>query len=70
MAYDGIMVAIEAIKAAGTDDRAAIRDALEKVRWDGLVGTFSCSANDHQGSPKDEAVAMVVRGGEYVPYRK
>jgi branched-chain amino acid transport system substrate-binding protein len=70
VAYDGIMVAIEALKAAGSDDRAALRDALERIRWEGFLGAFACSPHDHQGSPVDNSAEMMVRNGEYVPYAK
>jgi branched-chain amino acid transport system substrate-binding protein len=69
-AYDGISVAIAAIKAAGTDDRAAVRSALERIRWKGFVGTFACTPRDHQGSPRDDSPAMMVKNGEYVPYER
>jgi branched-chain amino acid transport system substrate-binding protein len=71
LAYDGIKVAIEAIKAAGTTDRAAVRDGLEKIRFRGFLGDFACSAKDHQGSPsaKDTIIPLVVKNGEYWPYQ-
>jgi branched-chain amino acid transport system substrate-binding protein len=69
-AYDGIMITTEALKAAGTDDRAALRNALEHIRWNGLLGEFSCTPRDHQGSPRDDSAAMMVREGRYVPYKK
>ncbi len=68
VAYDGVMVAIEALRAAGTDDRSALRDALERIRWEGFVGAFACTPRDHQGSPVDNSAEMTVRNGEYVPY--
>jgi branched-chain amino acid transport system substrate-binding protein len=67
-AYDAILAMSEAIKAAGSDDRAAIRDALEKIRIEGFIGPFACTPESHQGSPKDPMVAVVVKNGEYVPY--
>jgi len=70
VAYDASMVTIEAIKLAGTDNRAAVRDALEKVRYDGFVGQFACTPTDHQGAPKDTMPEMMVKGGEFVPYTK
>jgi len=70
VAYDGIMVATEALKAAGSDDRVALRGALERIRWEGFVGAFACSPLDHQGSPVDSSAEMMVRNGEYVPYAK
>jgi branched-chain amino acid transport system substrate-binding protein len=49
-AYDGLMIAVNAIEAAGSTDRAAIRDEIEKT--DGFVGVggvFNMSADDHMG---------------------
>jgi branched-chain amino acid transport system substrate-binding protein len=69
-AYDGIMIAIEALRSAGTDERPALRSALERIRWNGLLGEFSCTTQDHQGSPKDDSAVMMVRDGRYVPYEK
>lgn len=68
--YDGAMVAVEALRLAKTDDRAALRDALEKVRYDGLMGPFAVSTTDHQGSPKDPELPVVIRNGEFWPYEK
>lgn len=66
---DGMYVAIEALKAAGTDDRSAIRDALEKVRWDGFVGRFACTETDHQGASEGARVLMTIENGELALYR-
>ncbi len=68
--YDASWVAINALKLAGNDNRAALRDAIEKVRYDGFVGQFACTPTDHQGSPKDTMPEMIIKGGEYVPYTK
>lgn len=49
-AYDGLMIAVNAIEAAGSTDRAAIRDEIEAT--DGFVGVggvFNMSADDHMG---------------------
>jgi branched-chain amino acid transport system substrate-binding protein len=67
---DAAMVTIEALRIAGTDNRAALRDALEKVRYDGFLGEFACSPTDHQGSPRDTMPEMVVKDGKFVPYAK
>ncbi len=70
-AYDGFTVAAEAIKAAGSDDRAAIRDALEKVRLDLFLGPYECTSEDHQGSKRDyHTVPMMIKNGEFVPFKK
>jgi branched-chain amino acid transport system substrate-binding protein len=65
---DGMYVAIEALKAAGTDDRSAIRDALEKVRCDGFVGHFACTTTDHQGASEGARVLMMIKNGELTLY--
>ncbi len=37
----------QAVKRAGSKDRKAIRDALEKTNYDSLVGNFRFTSNDH-----------------------
>jgi branched-chain amino acid transport system substrate-binding protein len=68
--HDGCMAAIEGLKLAGTDNRAALRDAIEKVKFDGMVGFYTCLPGDHQCDPKDTMPEMMVKGGEFVPYTK
>lgn len=48
LGYDGYMVALEAIKAAGSTDGTAIRDALYGVNYDGVTGniTFDQTTGD------------------------
>ena len=70
VAADGFWITVEAIRAAGSDDRAAIRDALERIKYEGLVGTFACTPTDHQGSPKDTFPLAMIKNGELVPYQK
>jgi branched-chain amino acid transport system substrate-binding protein len=70
VAADGFWITAEAIKAAGSDDRGAIRDALEKIKFEGLVGTFACSPTDHQGSPRDTFPVVMIKNGEIVPFQK
>jgi branched-chain amino acid transport system substrate-binding protein len=67
---DGIRAVIEAIKIANSDDRAAIRDAVEKVRFDGFVGPFAPTPTDHQGSPSSATVPVVLKNGEFWPWQK
>ncbi len=69
--YDGAHAVIEAIKAAGTDDRSAIRAALEKIRFEGFHGAFACTPEDHQGAPKDTFTdLMVLKNRQLELYRK
>jgi len=47
-----------------------VRDAIEKVRFTGLVGQFACSSTDHYGMSISAVVPQVVRDGEFYPYKK
>ncbi|MBK8757742.1 MAG: ABC transporter substrate-binding protein [Actinomycetales bacterium] len=59
-AYDGFMIAIEALKKAGTDS-AKLRDALEAItKWPGVSGVFSMTPTDHSGLTKDALVMVTV----------
>lgn len=50
--YDGIFVAVEAMKAAGSvSDSAAIRDALETISVDGVIGTIEFDENNQAQPP-------------------
>ena len=69
-AHDALRIAVEALKISGTDNRAALRDALEKVRYQGLAGDFACSPTDHIGMPVESVVPQIIKDGEYWPYKK
>ena len=69
--YDGARAVIEALKLAGTDDRSALRNALEKIRFEGFHGAFACTAEDHQGAPKDTFTdLMVLKNRQLELYKK
>jgi len=68
--HDPIRIAIEGLKIAGTDDRAALRDALEKVKFKGFLGDFKYSPTDHEGTLGEAFVPVVIRDGKYSPYKK
>jgi branched-chain amino acid transport system substrate-binding protein len=69
--HDLIRIVIEAIKIAGTDDRAAIRDALEKIRYDGLLGSyFQVTPTDHNGCKGDFLEPLIIKDGKYWLYKK
>jgi branched-chain amino acid transport system substrate-binding protein len=64
--FDGMRVLVEALKAAGSDDRGALRDALERIKLsDGLVGGYDCSPDDHQAAKKDPNVPLIIKNGEW-----
>ncbi|MBQ9443698.1 MAG: ABC transporter substrate-binding protein [Lachnospiraceae bacterium] len=41
MGYDAYYVALEAIKAAGSGDKAAIKSAIPGVKWEGVSGSIA-----------------------------
>ena len=60
-AYDGFMIAVEALKKAGTD-KAKLRDALEGISsWPGVSGVFTMTKEDHSGLTKDALVMVEVK---------
>jgi branched-chain amino acid transport system substrate-binding protein len=67
-AHDALHVVVEGLKIAGTDDRAALRDAIEKVKYQGLVGDFSVTPTNHYGMPVSAVLPLVIKNGEYYPY--
>ena len=67
---DALRAMIEAIKIAGKADSTAVRDALEKVKIEGFLGKFACTATDHQAAPVDFMRPMALKNGEYIPYAK
>lgn len=66
-AYDGLMLAVDAIKKAGSTDKAKVRDALESTK--GFVatsGTFNMSPTDHMGLDLSAFRMLEVKGGDWV----
>lgn len=65
-AYDGLMLAVEAIEKAGTTDKAAVRDALESIQGHvGVTGEFNMSADDHNGLEADSFRILEVQDGNW-----
>lgn len=66
-AYDGLFIAVEAIKRAGGTDKAKVRDEIERTK--GLVGTagvFNMTPEDHMGLSVDSFKLLEVRKGNWV----
>jgi branched-chain amino acid transport system substrate-binding protein len=59
-----------AAKAANSVDKTAVRDALEKTKFEGLLGYTQPGPNDHQEFCKDTSLIAVLKGGQFVPYTK
>jgi branched-chain amino acid transport system substrate-binding protein len=65
-AYDGLMIAVEAIKRAGGTDKAKVRDAIEATRgFIGTAGAFNMSASDHMGLDLSAFRMLEVKGGNW-----
>jgi len=66
-AYDGLAIAVDAIKRAGSTDKAKVRDAIEATR--GFVGTggvFNMSATDHMGLDLSAFHIFEIKNGDWV----
>lgn len=66
-AYDGLMIAVNAIEQAGTTDKAAVRDAIENTS--GLMGTggeFNMGPEDHLGLDLTAFRMLEIRDGDWV----
>lgn len=59
-----------AVKAANTTDKAAVRDALEKTKFEGLLGYTEPGPNDHQEFCKDTSTIGILKNGQFVQYTK
>ena len=65
-AYDGLYLMVEAIKRAGTIDKASVRDALEATQgFVGITGEFNFSAADHMGLSLDAFHMVEIRNGAW-----
>ncbi|MFV5213173.1 ABC transporter substrate-binding protein [Azonexus caeni] len=65
-AYDGLMLAVDAIKRAGSTDKAKVRDALEATKgFVGTSGTFNMSATDHMGLDLSAFRILEVKNGDW-----
>ena len=64
-AFDGLMLAVDAIKRAGGTDKAKVRDAIEATK--GFVGTggvVNMSATDHLGLDLTAFRMLEIRNGD------
>jgi branched-chain amino acid transport system substrate-binding protein len=66
-AYDGLMLAVEAVRKAGSTDKAKVRDALEGIRgYMGTAGVVNMSPTDHMGLDLTAFRMLEVRKGDWV----
>jgi branched-chain amino acid transport system substrate-binding protein len=65
-AYDGLMLALEAMRRAGSTEKAKVRDALESIRgYMGTAGAVNMSAQDHMGLDLTAFRMLEVRQGDW-----
>jgi len=65
-AYDGLMLAVEAMRRAGSTDKARVRDALEATRgYIGTAGVVSMTPQDHMGLDLTAFRMLEVRKGDW-----
>lgn len=65
-AYDGLMIVVNAIKAAGGVDKAKLRDAIEATRgYVGTGGIVNMSATDHMGLDLSAFRMLEVKSGNW-----
>ena len=65
-AYDALYLAVNAIKKAGSTDKAKVRDALEQTAgFIGTTGKFNMTAKDHMGLDLSAFRIAEVRNGAW-----
>jgi branched-chain amino acid transport system substrate-binding protein len=65
-AYDALMIAVDAIKRAGSADKAKVRDAIEATKgYVGTGGIVNMSAADHMGLDTAAFRMLEVKNGTW-----
>lgn len=65
-AYDGLMLAVDAIKRAGGTDKAKVRDAIEATKgYIGSSGKVTMSPTDHMGLDLSSFRMLEVKNGDW-----
>lgn len=65
-AYDGLMLALQAVRKAGGTDKAKVRDALEGIKgYVGTGGVVNLSAQDHLGLDLTAFRMLEVKRGDW-----
>ncbi|MDD3450422.1 MAG: ABC transporter substrate-binding protein, partial [Gammaproteobacteria bacterium] len=65
-AYDGLMIAVDAMKRAGGTDKAKVRDAIEQTQgFMGTAGVVNMSPEDHMGLDLTAFRMLEVRNGNW-----
>lgn len=65
-AYDGLGIAVDAIKRAGSTDKAKVRDAIEATKgFVGAGGVFTMSPTDHMGLDLTAFRMFEIKNGDW-----
>ncbi|MGV8893391.1 MAG: ABC transporter substrate-binding protein [Burkholderiaceae bacterium] len=65
-AYDGLMIAVDAIKRAGSTDKAKVRNAIEATKgYVGSSGNVNMSPTDHMGLDLTSFRMLEVKDGDW-----
>ena len=65
-AWDGLMIAVNAMKKAGSTDKAKVRDAIEATHdFIGVDGVYNMSSADHMGLDLSAFRMLEVKGGDW-----
>jgi branched-chain amino acid transport system substrate-binding protein len=65
-AYDGLMLTVEAMKRAGSADKARVREALENLRgYMGTAGVVNMAPGDHMGLDLTAFRMLEVKNGSW-----
>jgi len=67
-AFDGLRLAVDAIKRAGGLDKDAVRDAIEKTaNFPGVSGIYTMTPADHMGLGVQSFVMVEIRNAAFKP---
>jgi branched-chain amino acid transport system substrate-binding protein len=65
-AYDGLMIAVDAFKRAGSADKAKVRDAIEATKgYIGTGGRVNMSPTDHMGLDLSAFRMLEIKNGDW-----
>lgn len=66
-AYDSFFIVVEAMKRAGSTDKAKVRNEIEKTKgFAGTAGIFNMSPKDHMGLGLDAFKMIEIQNGDWV----
>jgi branched-chain amino acid transport system substrate-binding protein len=67
LAFDAFNIATQAMKRAGSTDKAKVRDEIEKTKgYVGLNGVYTMSPTDHMGLGLDSLIMTEIRNNTWV----